>query len=216
MTSRGRQLPVWQQSKRAHNLGVYHGIRRPLNAGVWAKEQLGFYIEPTWCSARLFAVEQFSESVWDPFCGIGRIPESAQHAGHRTIATDILNRGYPGFDEAIDFFQCRRFRAPNIVTNPVFHLCGPELVEHSLKLTTDKVAMIWLLRRLNAARWLRNTPLARIFLLVPRPSMPPGQVIIAGEKAGGGTQDFVWLVWRHGHVGPPAVHWLHRDAENVS
>jgi hypothetical protein len=80
-----------------------------------------------------------------------------------------------------------------------------------LKLGIDAIAMIWLARRLNAARWLANTPLARVYLLTPRPSMPPGRVIEAGEKPGGGKQDFVWLVWRCGHVGSPELRWLHRD-----
>jgi hypothetical protein len=73
--------------------------------------------------------------------------------------------------------------------------------------------MIWLTRRLNAARWLANTPLARIYLLTPRPSMPPGEVILRGEKPGGGTQDFCWLVFSHRHKGPPTVQWLYRDRE---
>jgi hypothetical protein len=72
---------------------------------------------------------------------------------------------------------------------------------------------IWLTRRLNAARWLSHTPLARIYLLTPRPSMPPGHVILAGEKPGGGSQDFCWLVWSRHHIGPPKLHWLHRDKE---
>ena len=71
--------------------------------------------------------------------------------------------------------------------------------------------MIWLLRRLNAARWLASTPLSRIYLLSPRPSMPPGHVILAGEEPGGGKQDFVWLVWDHEHQGLPELHWLCRD-----
>jgi len=70
-----------------------------------------------------------------------------------------------------------------------------------------------LLRRLNAAHWLRDTPLARIYLLTPRPSMPPGHVILAGEKPGGGSQDFCWLVFFHKHKGPPELRWLHRDQE---
>src|SRR5215831_7367744 len=75
--------------------------------------------------------------------------------------------------------------------------------------------MIWLTRRLNAARWLAETPLARVYLLTPRPSMPPGQVILAGEKPGGGTQDFCWLVFDHAYKGPPALHWLHRDGQHA-
>ena len=81
-----------------------------------------------------------------------------------------------------------------------------------MSVTTNKIAMIWLTRRLNAARWLQDTPLARIYLLTPRPSMPPGHVILAGEKPGGGKQDFCWLVFECGHAGPPDVRWLHRGA----
>jgi hypothetical protein len=50
-----------------------------------------------------------------------------------------------------------------------------------LELVPGKIAMIWLARRLNAARWLQDTPLARVYLLTPRPSMPPGHVILAGR-----------------------------------
>ena len=100
--------------------------------------------------------------------------------------------------------------AANICCNPPFTVCN-QFVRRALELATGKVAMIWLARRLNAARWLQDTPLARVYLLTPRPSMPPGHVILAGEKPGGGTQDFVWLVFTRGHVGPPELRWLHRD-----
>jgi hypothetical protein len=74
-----------------------------------------------------------------------------------------------------------------------------------------KVAMIFPTQRLNAAHWLRETPLARVWLMTPRPSMPPGYTIAAGEKPGGGKVDFCWLVWTKGRVGPPDLRWLRRD-----
>jgi hypothetical protein len=76
--------------------------------------------------------------------------------------------------------------------------------------------MIWLVPRLNAARWLADTPLARVWLLTPRPSMPPGHVIANGEKPGGGSQDFAWLVWEQGYRGKPELGWLRRDSLAVS
>jgi hypothetical protein len=184
--------------------------RRPLHAGIWAKAELGFYVEPQWCSERLFAVEEFAGSVWDPAVGIGRVAEAARHAGYITHATDIADRGYEHFDGCVDFLRCDQSRANNIVCNPPFDHCD-RFVHQALALTNGKIAMIWLARRLNAARWLAETPLARVYLLTPRPSMPPGQVILAGEKPGGGTQDFVWLVWERGHNGPPELHWLRRQ-----
>jgi hypothetical protein len=54
-------------------------------------------------------------------------------------------------------------------------------------------------------------PLAKIYLLTPRPSMPPGDMIARGEKPGGGKTDFCWLVFDRTYIGPPTLRWLHRD-----
>ena len=191
-----------------------HSACRPLGAHVWAKDKLGFYVEPQWCPERLFAVQKFVGAVCDPACGLGRIPEAARAAGYATYATDLVDRGYRHFSGCADFLRCDQPHANNIVCNPPFNACD-QFVRHALALTngTGKVAMIWLGRRLNAAHWLADTPLARIYLLTPRPSMPPGEVILRGEKPGGGTQDFCWLVFSHRHKGPPTVQWLYRDRE---
>jgi hypothetical protein len=146
--------------------------RRRLLAHVWDKEPDGFYVEPEWCSARLFEVGQFNGTVWDPFCGIGRVSEAARQKGYRTITTDIVDRGYPRFDGVVDFFDSGRIPAANICTNPPFTLCDPAVL-HALDQVDGKIAMIWLARWLNAAHWLQDTPLARVYLLTPRPSMPP-------------------------------------------
>jgi len=181
---------------------------RPLLAHVWAKDPHGFYIEPYWCGERLFAVERFDGRIHDPACGLGRIADTARTAGYNVIATDLVDRGYPQIDGAEDFLRSER-HVDNIVCNPPYNICRA-FAEHALKLARRKVAMIWLARRLNAARWLANTPLARVYLMSPRPSMPPGHVILAGEEPGGGKQDFVWLVWDHEHQGPSKLHWLCR------
>ena len=183
--------------------------RRPLLAHVWTKDPHGFYIEPEWCSRRLFEVERFDGVIKDPACGIGRITDAARAAGYRVIATDLVDRGYLQFVDAEDFLRSE-CRVDNVITNPPYHICRA-FAEHALKLARRKVAMIWLARRLNAARWLVNTQLARVYLMSPRPSMPPGHVILAGEEPGGGTQDFVWLVFSRGHRGSPELRWLHRD-----
>jgi len=186
--------------------------RRPKAAHIWDKDPLGFYTEPMWVPKRLFDNEPFVGTVLDPACGTGVIPDAARAMGYPTIATDIVDRGYEHFDGVEDFFCCDR-RVDNIVCNPPYAI-SRQFTLHALILARRKVAMIWLLRRLNAAHWLQATPLARIYLLTPRPSMPPGHVIAAGEKPGNGSQDFVWLVWERGHIGPPEMHWLHRDGDN--
>jgi hypothetical protein len=68
------------------------------------------------------------------------------------------------------------------------------------------------LRRLPAARWLEHMPLETIHLLAPRPSMPPGAWIAAGNTPGGGGQDFCWLVMnKMMKPAAPRLRWLHRD-----
>jgi hypothetical protein len=188
--------------------------KRPLAAHVWPKDEHGFYVEPAWCSTRLFEVESFVGPISEVCCGFGNAAEAAFAAGYLVIATDLIDRGYQRLDEVANFLQCERPVA-NIVCNPPYHL-SREFIRHALKVTTGKVAMIWLARRLNAARWLTDTPLARIYLLMPRPSMPQGHVIAAGEKPKGGKQDFVWLVFDRSQVGSPTIHRLHRDRKDRS
>lgn len=184
--------------------------KRAENSHIWAREEHEHYVEPEWCSRRLFEVEQFEGGIEDPCCGFGRIPIAAKARGHYPIrARDIVDRGYPGCE--VQDFLTSGDTLENVVANPPFDIFQPFAL-HALKVTRRKVALIWLVRTLPAARWLQDTPLARIHLLTPRPSMPPGHVIARGEKPGGGKQDFCWLVWDRDHEGPPSIGWLHRDS----
>lgn len=187
---------------------------------IFEKEKRGHYVEPSWCSKRLFEVEKFEGVVWDPACGWGTIMEAAARAGHEVWGSDIVNRGRHGLRgrfRKLNFLQlvAMPIELPfSIVTNPPFdHV--QEFCEHALELGAEKVAMICLVRRLNAARWLEGLPLERVWLLTPRPSMPPGSWIAAGNKPGGGTQDFCWIVARAGYTGAPEIRWLHRDGDGL-
>ena len=75
----------------------------------------------------------------------------------------------------------------------------------------DKAALIFPTARLNAAHWLRELPLRRIWMMTPRPSMPPGHVILGGEKPKGDRRDYCWILLERGYAGRPETHWLHRD-----
>lgn len=190
-------------------------IKRAENSHIWQRETHEHYVEPQWCSRRLFDVESFVGPILDPCCGFGNILKSAKAAGHDTWAADIVDRGFPGATVE-DFFSAAPVGPPaDIVSNPPFDQFKP-FAQRAIELCYQKVALIWLVRTLPAARWLEETPLARIWLLTPRPSMPPGHTIIAGEKPGGGKQDFCWLVWDTEHVGPATIRWLRRDSAPTS
>lgn len=180
-------------------------IKRAEHSHIWERGESDWYVEPEWCSRRLFDVEEFDGVVWDPACGMGRIPDAARNSGVLSIASDAVDRGYRNLNFVGDFFKHRGIeRVNNIVSNPPFNIFRP-FAEEALRRTNIKVALLWLVRTLPAARWLQDTPLARIYLLTPRPSMPPGHVISRGEKPGGGKNDFCWLVWEHGYRGVPEL-----------
>ena len=73
------------------------------------------------------------------------------------------------------------------------------------------MALIFPAARVNAAHWMRETPLRRIYYLMPRPSMPPGHYIAAGKKPKSGRRDYCWMVFERGFNGSPEANWLHRD-----
>ena len=164
------------------------------------------YVEPSWCSERLFEEEEFRGSIYDPACGFGRIVTSARQAGYHAYGTDKVDRG-EGMPVR-DFLDCRRMH-DNIVSNPPFNIF-PAFAQLAVMLTHRKTALIMPTARLNAARWLQTMPLARIWMLTPRPSMPPGHVIKAGGHVGGGKSDYCWLVFAQDHAGSPEVRWLER------
>jgi hypothetical protein len=184
-------------------------IVRERKSHIWEREEHEHYVEPSWTSQRLFDVEKFVGEIWDPACGFGTIVQSAVDAGYTATGTDIADRGW---GTRLDFLSTDVFASDNIVTNPPFDI-APAFIQHALKLARHKVAAIFPVARLNAARWLQSTPLARVWLLTPRPSMPPGHVIANGEKPGGGKVDFCWLVFAQGHTGGVQMGWLHRDKE---
>jgi hypothetical protein len=192
---------------------------RKRRAHIFDREKRGHYVEPAWVSYRLFEAEKFPVNIYDPACGWGTTLKSAEIFSHCVSGSDIIDRRRHKLGK---YFRKLNFliwsgslRDVGVVCNPPFdHV--QEFCEHALKLGAAKVAMICLVRRLNAAHWLQQLPLRRIWLLTPRPSMPPGSWIAAGNKPGGGTQDFAWLIFERGYAGRPEISWLHRDEEKAS
>jgi hypothetical protein len=184
---------------------------RQRDSHIFEREKNDWYLEPHWCSARLFDVEPFDRghALLDPCVGTGRVANAAKAAVYKVITCDIVDRGYPGCK--IQDFLKRRSAPPSVVGNPPFD--SVEAFARHAMVGADKVALIFPVARLNAAHWIRELPLCRIWLMTPRPSMPPGPYVLAGRKVGGGKPDFCWIVFERGHASEPVIRWLHRDGE---
>jgi hypothetical protein len=192
------------------------GPLRKRESHLWIRHPEDFYVEPEWCSARLFEEEQFYEGILDPACGIGRIVMAAKAAGFGARGADIVRRlaptEFPFLFTHGDFLRSHP-RAPNIVCNPPFGI-AEKFVSHALSLASRKVAMLlpanWI-QGDKRSRWLETTPLHRVWFVTPRPSMPPGPAIMAGQKPGNGTTDYAWFVWKKDYDGRAEVRWLRKN-----
>jgi hypothetical protein len=182
---------------------------RPKVAHIWPRSQADFYVEPAWCARRLFEVEPFTGLIWDPACGLSTIPKAARTAGLSSYGSDIAEDAV-GTQQ--DFLTASPLASPfSVVTNPPFKLAR-KFAERALNLNATKVGVLFPVACMNAAsRWLIPLQLARVWLLTPRPSMPPGELILRGEKPQGGRVDYCWLVFDRGYAGWPQMGWLHRD-----
>jgi len=193
-------------------------------AHIFPKEKNGHYVEPQWCSRRLFEEERFGrpgDLILDPACGWGRVLHAAQDAGFKVVGCDVVNRkpllrGPFYLHNFLTWELPPKLKVKSIVCNPPFDQVE-EFCLQALEVARYKVAMLTLLRRLPAAHYLRAMPLETIYFLTPRPSMPPGHWIAQGNEPGGGTQDFVWLVFNKNMPAFnawPTFRWLHRDEGN--
>lgn len=200
---------------------------RERKSRVWKRDDLDFYVEEPRASAALFGVERFVGDIWDPACGSGNIVYSAIDAGYATTATDIARRvDADWFCGELDFLSSDA-EGPcpaNIVTNPPFFRGkGTEaFIRQALKVAGGKVAIfasIGFLAGAGRANGLfaEHTP-HRIWIVTPRVSCPPGDYLAAGNKAGGGSSDWCWLVWdlTAPRSAFPQLGWLRRPVDAQS
>ena len=189
---------------------------RARNSHIFDRVPNNWYREPSWPAERLFQQESFAGIIWDGCCGGGTIPEAAKAAGLATFASDLVDRGYGA---QRDFLTEPAPIAPpfTVVTNPPHQKQSErQFVERGLELGADKVVILFQTSKMHAAwPWLIPCRLARVYLLTPRPSIPPGEMIERGEKPGGGGYDYSWLIFDRAHKGPPTLGWLHRDISSI-
>lgn len=210
-------------SELALQSGPLRGPLRKRESSLWAREPNDWYVEPEWCSRRLFEQEKFEGAICDPACGGGNILNAAKAAGYQSFGFDKVKRSDWCVWEK-DFLAPEwaesTWQPENIVSNPPFRLCDPKdgrpgFVELALRRAQRKVALLmpanWV-QGAKRSRWLAETPLLRVLYIAPRPSMPPGQVLASGVKAGAGTTDYAWFIWLRGYDARPEIGWLRRDA----
>lgn len=205
------------------------GPLRKKESHLWEREVADHYVEPSWLWDRLFAMKGWDGlSVYDPACGFGTIVRAADSAGLQARGTDLIARweepaAILRFPTSDLYLSTRNFldgkwaletgQVDAIVCNPPFAI-AKQFVRQALSEARTKVAMLlpanWVQGK-RRARWLATTPLHKVLFVCPRPSMPPGHIILEGGRSGGGKRDYAVFVWLKGYDGTPEIGWLHRD-----
>lgn len=169
------------------------------------------YETPPEAVAALLRAERLPHTIWEPACGPGSIVGVLRAAGHRVVATDLVDYGLHG-QAGIDFLM--EFAAPEgieaVVTNPPFKL-AQQFVEHALYLC-PKVIMLLRLAFLESNRRtaiLDGGQLARIHVFRKRLPMMH-RVGWSGKKSNSGMA-FAWFVWDRWHKGPAELHRISWD-----
>ncbi|MCO5730131.1 hypothetical protein [Rhizobium sp. SSA_523] len=192
------------------------------NAHVWERGELDWYVEPEAATASLLKEERFVGAIHDPACGQGNIVKTLIAHGYHASGSDVVDRaGTPGwFKGKADFLGPEAIFADNIVTNPPFFRGkGTEsFIRKALRVAKGKVAVFTELRFLTSSVRANGLyaehPPTRIWMVTPRPSCPPGEFLLAGGEAKGGTPDFCWIIYdKTAPLLGTAFGWLRGDAK---
>ncbi len=194
------------------------GKKKAKKSHLWERDPHDWYVENTWADEGLFAKVQFEGPIIDPCCGMGRVLDAAQDAGYETLGYDIIDRGAGKRHPFLirDFFTAE-IPAINIACNPPYKY-DDEFVRRAVAMTQRKCAILLNAQWANGSErslWLETLPLAAVYAITPRPSMPPGAVIMGGEAAGNGMKDYSWYVFERGYPsisegGNPQFGWVRR------
>lgn len=188
-------------------------------AGYARRPRDAYFTEP-WVTRALLAVVSFrvprsdggfTEEVWEPAVGDGRIAAELVRAGYQVRASDIHDYGWPG-TALEDFIRTplkRMIPAPAIVTNPPFtHPVG--FVLRALELTRDLGGMVAMLQRHDFDACATNRPL----FLAPNPFLR--KLVLPRRPWWTDTRDpkhsprfpYAWYLWDWRAAGPLATLWL--------
>ena len=170
-----------------------------------------FYPTPPEATRALLSVERFEGSIWEPACGEGAIANVLAGAGHKVVATDLVEYGF-GIS-GIDFLKELRPRAKHIVTNPPYGSgLADAFAEKALAFAAQTGGMVAMLLNLSSlshrsrTAWWKEKPPARLYAIddiVCWPTHRYGRAPMYFTK-----HRYIWAVWTTDHKGPSAFWWL--------
>jgi hypothetical protein len=170
-----------------------------------AERGLDCYSTPAVAVEALLRAERLPHWIWEPCAGTGNIVEVLRTAGHATIASDIVDRGFP-LHFVGDFLAQKKVPAgvECILTNPPFKIIT-KFVAHALDLCPRAIVLARLafLESERRSEILERRGLARVHVFRKRlPFMHRDGW--KGPRASSAIP-FAWFHWSRDHRGPTII-----------
>jgi len=175
-------------------------------AGRKRDDGIDFYQTPTWVTEALIHRESFYGSVLEPCSGAGAISEVLKASGLDVFSSDIRRDEAVYGEKGVNIFDIDEYYQ-NIITNPPYKY-ATEIIEKSLKIATQKVAMLLKLsfmESLGRYRFFQDTPLKTVYVFCRRVTMYPEGIL---KPQNSGTIAYAWYVWEHGYEKKPVLSWI--------
>jgi hypothetical protein len=168
------------------------------------REKDDFYPTPTWATEALLEVEKFEGSVWECACGDGAMSKVIESFGHKTISTDLIDRGY-GKQE--DFLSSERI-VDNIITNPPYKH-ALDFILKAKQSSNKKIAMFLKTVFLESeGRYEmfqdQDFALKTVYQFSNRVTVYKDGV----KMKNSGMIAYAWFVWEKGYKGKPTIEWI--------
>lgn len=181
------------------------------------RETMDYYATEPKAIDLLAAKFDIPHRVWECACGGGSLSQRLKERGHEVISTDIIDRGYEGFNGECDFLS--RLFHPTIegdyaiVTNPPYKFVT-EFVLTALDVLPDGCYLCLFLKTTaleSRGRW------EKIYKTTPRYVFQCIDRILCAKNAefedarknlGAGAQAYAWFVWQKGYKGSTTLDWI--------
>lgn len=177
------------------------------------REVNDFYATDEIAIDKLFAVEQFSDNIWECACGDGALSKRMVELGKQVLSTDLIDRGYEYAASGVNFldFDSEDFVfSGDIITNPPYRFIT-EFILKALELVQDghKVAMFCKLTTLESqSRYddiFSKYPPKTIYVFSKRVACYKNN---DRSKYQSSAVCYAWFVWEKGFTGDPVIKWI--------
>lgn len=153
----------------------------------------------------LFAVEDFSDEIWECACGEGHLSKRMEELGKNVLSTDLVDRSYGV--ARVDFLSSYDGIGRDIITNPPYKF-AQEFCERAIELAGNKVAMFLKLTFLEGQKrkkFFAQHPPKTIYVYSSRRKCALNGKF---EDTGSSAAAYAWFIWKKGFVGEPIIRWI--------